>query len=469
MVRRSVWALVLLAVPSVTWAQSPDRFLPPGSQIYFRWDGFEAHRADFDKTAVGKMMKGDTGKFLSALVEYIGKQIDTHLGQFDPQAAQIVKDVGTIIDVAGKHGFTFAVEIKDINPPDVQAAFVLSKNGENVVTLLKAAIVKGGGDVKETRVGQATVYHVQPAPGLHLGWMNSGGDFVFLVGTHDPVKVAKVPAKKIVIAANPMYKEVTGFKEFPTWCRGYLDIAGIAAVVKKINPDVKTLVEELGIDGIKSITFQSGFDGPAERSVTELTTQGPRKGLLKLASTKTVSLKDLPPMPDDITSFSISSLNLAEMYDAVVQSAESAVKIFAPNEAAKIKEVIKQAEGFIGVKLRDDLLASLGDVCVTYNSPAEGLLGMGAVTLVKVKDGKKLASSLDGLFKTLQGLAGAFGADVSLKKKTYEGVDLFELHANAAGNFTLPTYTIHKGWFVRELSATAQRIHSPHQRRTDLL
>ena len=62
--------LVLLLAPTAVRAAedgAPERLLPAGTQIFVRWDGIEPHRAAFDKTALGKMLKGDMGKFLSSV------------------------------------------------------------------------------------------------------------------------------------------------------------------------------------------------------------------------------------------------------------------------------------------------------------------------------------------------------------------------------------------------------------------
>ena len=38
--------------------------------------------------------------------------------------------------------------------------------------------------------------------------------------------------------------------------------------------------------------------------------------------------------------------------------------------------------------------------------------------------------------------------DVSVKKKTYHGVELREVHVRQEGFFFVPTYAIHKDWLV---------------------
>src|SRR5262245_8366334 len=63
-VRFGVVCLVLL-LPALSRAQQePEELLPAGTQLYLRWDGVEAHRKAYSQTALGKMLQGDTGRFL---------------------------------------------------------------------------------------------------------------------------------------------------------------------------------------------------------------------------------------------------------------------------------------------------------------------------------------------------------------------------------------------------------------------
>src|SRR5262249_18047748 len=155
MVRRYMLALLLLSVPSAAWAQKgPEQLLPSGSQLYFRFDGFDAHRAAFDQTATGKMLQGDTGKFLTELFRWGGEAVNSVLGQLDPQAAQVFKDLGIVVQGIGKHGILLGIEVKSLTPPDVQATFVLPKSSNGpLLGLIKKAVESGPAPIKETRVG----------------------------------------------------------------------------------------------------------------------------------------------------------------------------------------------------------------------------------------------------------------------------------------------------------------------------
>ena len=76
---------------------------------------------------------------------------------------------------------------------------------------------------------------------------------------------------------------------------------------------------------------------------------------------------------------------------------------------------------------------------------AEGPFTLGQTFLVKVKNPDKLHAALD---QAIKAIGQATGADVSVKKKKYRGVELREVHVHQQGFFFLPTYAMHDGWLV---------------------
>ena len=77
MLKRIVLGLLFALLPGVALAQGQESYLPPKSQLYFRFDGMEKHQATYNKTAVGKMMQGETGKFLDEFWKYTQENLQT--------------------------------------------------------------------------------------------------------------------------------------------------------------------------------------------------------------------------------------------------------------------------------------------------------------------------------------------------------------------------------------------------------
>jgi len=70
-----------------------------------------------------------------------------------------------------------------------------------------------------------------------------------------------------------------------------------------------------------------------------------------------------------LTGFTLIVRRPGHFNDALTGTGEAAVRVFSPEIADFVKEGIKQAEGLIGVNFRDDLLGSLDNLVVSYNSP----------------------------------------------------------------------------------------------------
>src|SRR5438105_8166056 len=88
----SVFLLTLLAPNG--WSQpASDKLLPRGAQLYFRFDGLDRHREEFRQTALGKMMRGDTGVFLAKLLPFLVKQIDLLREQAPPEVLALIRRV----------------------------------------------------------------------------------------------------------------------------------------------------------------------------------------------------------------------------------------------------------------------------------------------------------------------------------------------------------------------------------------
>ncbi len=447
---RHVALCLLVLTPGIASAQNvAERLLPGGSQIYLRWDGLDKHRTAFDKTALGKTLKEDTGKFLAALWTYSNQMMDIALRHADANVAEVVMEIPHILSGIHHHGLVFGIELKSINPPEIEAVIVLPKAGGAegaLVPLIQKLAQLTHANVQDTKVGKRTVHEISDGR-AHFGWWKEPNtDVVLVIGTASAVERAKLAdAGTSTFAQSKTFNKLGEFKEFSTWVRGSIDIASLLAKVGELSPQADKVIDELGIKGIHGVSFYSGFAGAAERSVVEIHTPQTRKGLLSLMNRKTITLADLPPLPSDVTSFSASNFNLRNLYDGGLAIAESAVNNFG-NGNIDPKESIKQVEALLGVKFGEDLFGSFGDMYVSYSSPAEGPLGLGGVYLFKVKDEKKLADTLEALFKSIPPVPFF---EVLYQKRAYRGGNVLELKLKTQqGEFPVVNMTIHKGWFM---------------------
>ncbi len=451
--------LLLLALPSTSQAQdAPEHLLPATTQIYARWDGILAHRNAYAKTALGKMMQGDTGKFLASVVSQLqdlaGSQltVENLLQGVPPDQLQRIqaeaKDAPQLIGLLGQHGLVIGVEVRSLEPPAVQLTIIVPDAGAKpaplfgtlhlITSLLKVA-------VKEAKIAGRDVHHLQEGP-VHVAWWVEGKHAIVTVGTDHPEAVIKrMTGQEPRLTENPLFKKVQGFDQFETGARAFVDVAAFVKLAKSRGKEVSKLITDLGLDGLKSWTFHSGFDGEVERSLSELHIPGPRRGVLRMVSGKPFKLSDLPLVPPDAGSWSATNFDAGILYDAGLQAVEGLAALFSADALLTIKETLKQVDLALGINLRNDLLGALGDQFMQYSSPTDGPLVFGQTFLFKVKDAKKLQGALEQSIKALAQLAGG---RVSIKKTTYRGVTLNSVYVRQQGFPFVPTYTIHKDWLV---------------------
>src|SRR5262249_30008185 len=159
-------------------------------------------------------------------------------------------------------------------------------------------------------------------------------------------------------------------------------------------------------DGLKSVTFYSGFDGEAQRDLLEIDATGPPRGLLALCGGQPFKLSDLPPLPPDATSFWALNFDVGALHDVGVQLAENVSRFAGKEGRDEVRAALRKVDDLLGINLRDDLLGSLGKRIVLYSTPAEGALVLNHTLLFQVKDAKKLEESLELALRGVMTLAG---------------------------------------------------------------
>jgi hypothetical protein len=457
MYRRGLLVVSLLfAAPLAAYAQGTERYLPSGSQIVLQVDSHLKTKAAYDRTVAGQMMAGDTGKFLRAFYKWLIESGETAANEYlipSKEDVALIKDGLGLIEKLSSEGMALGIEIKQPFPPDGRVVVVLPKLGAgqpNLIRLLndlraKVQNVNAPAEIKEERIAGRTVYHVG-VPMVSLGWWAQGDDFVMTIGTGPVADYIKmIDDGKTGLANNPTYKKLNDMGAFPTRSRAYVDVPSLVKLADNFSEQAGKTVEALGFKGVGPILSISGYDGPAQRTLTEIETIGPRKGLASFSHSKTISMADLPPLPSDLTSFSAANANAGKMYATLLDLVENVGKIYIPDQVDTIKAAIKTAEDLIGVDLRKDLFANFDDLTIQYVSPSEDAFGIAGTSLFKVKDEAKLRKAINSLIGAIPKIPGV---EMGMKKRTFRGVEVLEFHAHTPGNYAVMSIAVHKGYLA---------------------
>src|SRR5262245_61762276 len=296
--RHGLILALLLAAPGadatgLAWAQdTPAQLLSGKSQLFFRWDGFKAHADAYQKTALAKMMQGDTGKLFDNLYSLLKDNATTALTvggllQGAPpekvqKTQQDVAQAAKLLGVLGDQGLIFAAEVRSILPPSAQVSLIIPGAGNRSDSLFAALrVVAALNDLKieekETGGRKVSFIDLGPVPARIAWWAD--GKHAVAVATTDDIEpaVRKMTAdNRAPLTSNPLYRQLAEFKEFETSARAFVDIesfvkmGGEVAKTFKYEKQVKQIIEALALNQLRAVTFVSGYEGEAERGLLQI-------------------------------------------------------------------------------------------------------------------------------------------------------------------------------------------------------
>jgi hypothetical protein len=156
------------------------------------------------------------------------------------------------------------------------------------------------------------------------------------------------------------------------------------------GPHVAPVLSALGLDNVTALTAVTGLDREGFVSRSLLGVEGEPAGVFQLAAARPLTAKDLAPIPYDATIAVAARVNPDNALETMVKL----VGKIEPRAQQEMTRELGQVEEALGIKLRDDVLQTLGDAWCAYNSPSEGGFVVTGLTLVvPVKDHQRLAAT----------------------------------------------------------------------------
>ncbi len=119
--------------------------------------------------------------------------------------------------------------------------------------------------------------------------------------------------------------------------------------------------------------------------------------MLSLLDQKAISLRDLPPLPENTTGFQATRFDHAAAWDTIIEVIRNGAAFGPPQAAAQVDAVLENLPQMIGFDPKTELIDTLGDVACVYADPDQGFLGTGMGIVVKVKDADKLRKTVGKL------------------------------------------------------------------------
>ena len=149
-------------------------------------------------------------------------------------------------------------------------------------------------DLKEQSIAGRKLLHAKNESIHIMAWVE-GPHVVVVIGTEPPATVlARIDGKEPRLDSHPIYKRLRADGGFRTDVRAFVDVKSLVDIAQRfiwlMDASVGRKLDALGLTGLNSIVYRSGFDGPAIREDIEVDAPGPRKGVLRLFGGKPIAI-----------------------------------------------------------------------------------------------------------------------------------------------------------------------------------
>jgi hypothetical protein len=245
-------------------------------------------------------------------------------------------------------------------------------------------------------------------------------------GMMDRVRAKKVPAWLTEIGTRlPVERRASlSYINTKKLMETFLPLAG---------PDGAKIVQALGLDQLGELVSVTGLDkeGMVNRSLIKI--EGNPTGLLALVDTQGIKPEQVDFLPKDATFATAFSLNAQQIYSFVGHLVAQS----GPDGVEEFEQMSKDFRQMFGMRLQEDLLASLGETWTLSMAPADGWLGITAT--VEVRDVAKIGDfqkRIEGMFSDAPPGSGA------------PQVERTQFNGHTINTLAIPQMPIRPAWCV---------------------
>jgi len=382
-----------LGVPPLPEDPLLARVAPEECLVYASWSGMATPDAKSTNQTEQLLAEPEVQRLLSEIERVIVAKVEE--GQGAPEAQAMVRDAirwGKKLLTRPVAAFVSSVSV---NPGgvNVQGGLIASV-GEDAAELQAAlekyqALLPGGAEKVE--IGGMSCWRLKLGPGMPaITWgMSKKGNYL-LVGVGEG---SLEGIRQRAAGAPPAWLTALR-KQLPVERLSTVTYVNVKKIITQFGPlgGLKALdaMAAAGLGNVTSFSAVSGLDG--EGIVTRMLVgiEGEPAGVFSGAAGKPLAATDLAPIPRD------ANFAVAARVDAarVLETALGIAGKIEPQAPQEFNANLKQVETQLGVDLRQDVLASLGDVWCAYNSPDEGgLILTGLTGVIRVKDYERLSAA----------------------------------------------------------------------------
>jgi hypothetical protein len=412
---------------------------PEQCLLYATWSGMAKADPASKNHTEQLLAEPELARFAKALEDSLAK-VTEQLGQSeDPrikQAAAMVPIWSRAILTRPTAIFVTKLVPRE-NSAEIEAGLIVKAdaNAAKLAQSLAGLLAAGDGEekrLKEVTIGGKKFYQLAadpqavPVP-LVFG---ADGDYFFLSlgegvieGMRTRVAARKVPAWLTKVQNDlPVERRASlSYVNVKTLRETLLPLAG---------PQAEQIAAGLGLNQVQTLQTVAGLDADGIVSRSLVSIDGKSRGILTLLDGPGIKPAQLGHIPSDALFASAFSLDAAKAFDTTDGLVRELGGAFA---ARQWDEALRQMDDASGVKLKDDVLASLGSTWTISMGAADGWY-TGLVATVEVKDRAKLATVQEKLVALTRREGEEFGPEsVEIKTTEHDGQQIH--HLSIGGGF----------------------------------
>lgn len=414
---------------------------PQDCLLYATWSGMgKADPASTNHTEQ-LLAEPEVARFAKALEDSLAKATE-QLGQSeDPR----IKEAAAMVPIWSRAILTrpTAIFVTRLAPSEssveIEAGLIVKADANAARLAQSLAGLLAAGDREEARLKEVTLggkkfYQLAADPqALPVPMVfGSDGDYFFL-----SLGQGVIEQMQKRIAAREVPAWLTKLQaDLPVERRASLSYVNVKALRDTLlplaGPQGEQVAAALGLSQIQTLQTVTGLDADGIVSKSLLTIDGQSRGILTLLDGPGIKPAHLTHIPSDALFASVLSLDAAKAFDTT----DGLVReLGGPFAAQEWDQALGDMEEQTGVKLKDDVLASLGSTWTLSMSAADGWY-TGIVATVEVKDRARLAAVQEKLIALAKQQAEQFGPE-SVEIKTTEDGDR-QIHYLSIGGGFLP-------------------------------
>ncbi|HUG66194.1 MAG TPA: DUF1559 domain-containing protein [Pirellulaceae bacterium] len=365
--------------------------------------------------------------------------------QRDPNAQATFDSIKQALKlIRGKPGAFYVadVQMNGNGPPDVTGGGLLQmgEDGPALQQLLEGLQSKAEeGQITEVQFGNRKFYRVvadEDAPAIT--WGLAGQYLIVGIGdkaVEDLMERARGPEPAWLTSAKtklavPRISSVM-----------YVNVKKIVDLVTQASgePEAERVVSVLGLDKVGAAVMVNGLDDKGCVSRASLSLDGPATGILSGLDAPPLDAADLNQISSTSPAAIAFKLDTAKLYDLWIDLATQ----IDPDSAQEMLAGMQQMEQQVGLRIRDDLLGSLGDTWRIYAQPGPAGLISGWTIAINVRDRQKLEQVQNTLVAMAKaGLEQAGPGGPTLRSSQIAGHTVHTLSFGQPGALAAPSWCI---------------------------